>query len=67
MREANTGRKHSEETKQKLRERSSQQMKDDSLHYRQYKANGGDLSWHAFRKLFHNNDPQVMQYLNINF
>lgn len=67
MREANTGRKHSEETKQKLRELRSQQMKDDSLHYHQYKANGGDLSWYVFRKLFHNNDPQVMQYLNINF
>lgn len=59
------GKQHSEETLKSIRETRSQQMKDDALHYHQYKANGGDLSWHTFRKLFHNNDPQVMQYLNI--
>ena len=64
LREASTNRKHSEETKQKLRELRSQQMKDDSLHYHLYKANGGELSWYVFRKQFHNNDPQIMRYFN---
>ena len=58
------GKQHSEETLQHLREICSQQMKNDALHYHQYKANGGDLPWHTFRKLFHNNDPQIIQYLN---
>lgn len=61
------GKQHSEETLQHLREVRSQQMKDDALHYHQYKANGGNLSWHEFRKLFHNNDPQILQYLNKQF
>lgn len=61
------GKKHSEESRQKISESLkvviSQQMKNDALHYHEYKANGGNISWNTFRKLFHNNDPQVMQYL----
>lgn len=58
------GKQHSEEMLQHIHEIRSQQMKDDSLHYHLYKANGGDLPWHTFRKLFHNDDPQIMQYFN---
>lgn len=61
------GKKHSEESRKKMSESLkvivSKQMKNDALHYHKYKANGGDISWNVFRKLFHNNDPQVMQYL----
>ena len=68
------GKKHSEESRKKISESRkkmseslkviiSQQMKYDALHYHEYKANGGDILWNAFRKLFHNKDPQVMQYL----
>ena len=61
------GKKHSEESRKKMSESLkavvSQQMKYDALHYHKYKANGGNIQWNAFRKLFHNNDPQVMQYL----
>ena len=61
------GKKHTEESRKKMSESLkvviSQQMKYDALHYHKYKANGGNVQWNAFRKLFHNNDPQVMQYL----
>lgn len=57
------GKKHSEETLQHLRETCTLKTRNDALHYQKYKDNGGDLLWNAFRKLFHNNDPQVMQYL----
>lgn len=58
------GKRLSEETIQRIKDVVSQQAKNDSLHYHKYKANNGTLSWYEFRKLFHNNDPQVMQYLN---
>ena len=57
------GKKHSEETLQHLREACALKTRNDALLYHKYKANGGELPWNVFRKLFHNNDPQVMQYL----
>ena len=57
------GKKHSEETLQHLREICKLKLENDALHYHKYKANNGTLSWYEFRKLFHNNDPQVMQHL----
>lgn len=54
---------HTEVTLQHLREIRTQQMEEDSLYYHCYKANGGTLSWHTFRRLFHSKDQQVMSYL----
>lgn len=63
MREGCLRRKYSEEMKRRIRDAISLRMKNDGLCFRKYKANNGDLPWNVFRKLFHNNDPQVMQYL----
>lgn len=63
LREKALGRKYSEEAIQHLRDVCIKQLKNDALHYHKYKANGGNITWNAFRKLFHNNDPQIMQYL----
>lgn len=63
MREGCLRRKYSEEMKRHIRDAISQRMKNDGLYFRKYKENNGDLPWNEFRKLFHNNDPQVMQYL----
>ena len=57
------GKKHSEESKQKMSDALALKARNDASFYHKYRANGGVLQWNAFRKLFHNNDPQVMQYL----
>lgn len=57
------GKKHTEESRQKMSDALALKARNDALFYHKYKANGGGILWNAFRKLFHNNDPQVMQYL----
>ena len=64
---ARTGSKASMETKSKISLASKSIITPMKEAYHLYTSLGGEVKWNNFQKLFRNKDPQVMDYLLLNF
>ena len=53
------GKQHSDEVREKISACQKRVMEKLSKLYKQYKQEGGDLSWNSFRHAFANNEINI--------